>query len=128
MTNKQYRRRRVQAQSTGKKPVASVVAAGGCKNPRPLMPVRRCGAGGIGRVLRTRPIVDALTRRAEFERLGLDPVVSPAVVLDGEPLNERGDVGADWRPSRPVWVGPLPGDQAPAPSQDGAGCDQPVRR
>src|SRR6266851_5323002 len=124
MTNRQYRRR-VKARSTWKKPVASVVAAWACKNPRQLMPACRCGAGGIGRVLRTRRIVDALTRRAEFEQLALDPLVSPAVVLDGEPLNERGDVGADWRRSRPVWVGPLPGDQAPVPSQDGAGCDQP---
>src|SRR6266851_9776823 len=104
MTNRQYRRR-VKARSTGKKPVASIVAAWACENPRPLMPARRCGAGGIGRVLRTRPIVDALTRRAEFEQLALDPLVSPAVVLGGEPLNERGDLGADWRPSRPVRIG-----------------------
>src|SRR6266851_527914 len=109
MTEKQDRSRRVTAQSTGKKPVAGVAAAWAGKNPRQLMPVCRCGAGGIGRVLRTRPIADALTRRAEFEQLGLDPLVSPAVVLGGEPLNERGDVGADWRPSRPVRAGPLPG-------------------
>jgi hypothetical protein len=48
------------------------------------------------------------------------------VVLDGEPLNERGDLGADRRLSRPVRAGPLPGDQAPVPSKDGAGRDQPV--
>jgi len=48
------------------------------------------------------------------------------VVLNGEPLDERGDLAADWRSSRPVRVGPLPRDQAPVPSQDGAGSDQPV--
>jgi hypothetical protein len=42
----------------------------------------------------------------------LDPLVAPAVVLSGEPLDERGDLGADWGPSRPVRVGPLAGDQA----------------
>ena len=35
-------------------------------------------------------------------RRRLDPLVSPAVVLGGEPLDERGDLGADRRPSRPV--------------------------
>src|SRR6266849_976480 len=124
MTKKQYRSRRVTAQSTGKKSVASIVAAWACKNPRQLMPVRRCDAGGRQGLEdpADRGCADAA---AEFEQLALDPLVSPAVVLDGEPLNERGDVGADWRPSRPVRAGPLPGDQAPVPSQDGAGCDQP---
>src|ERR1019366_7740337 len=38
----------------------------------------------------------------------------------------RGDLGADRRPSRPVRTGPLPGDQAAVPPQDGAGADEPV--
>ena len=63
---------------------------------------------------------------AELEKLALDPLVSPAVVLGGGPLDERGDLGADRRPSCPVRVGPLPGDQAAVPPQDGAGGDQPV--
>ena len=63
---------------------------------------------------------------AELEQLALDPLVSPAVVLGGEPLDERGDLGADRRPSCPVRVGPLAGDQAAVPAQDGAGGDQPV--
>jgi len=37
-----------------------------------------------------------------------------------------GDLGADGRTSRPVRVGPLAGDQAAVPAQDGAGGDQPV--
>ena len=64
---------------------------------------------------------------ADLEQLTLDPLVSPAVVLGGEPLDERGDLRADWRPSRLVRIGPLAGDQAAVPPQDGAGGDQPVR-
>ena len=63
---------------------------------------------------------------AEFQQLALDPLVSPAVILGGEPLDQRGDLGADRRPSRPVRVGPLAGDEAAVPAQDGAGGDQPV--
>ena len=63
---------------------------------------------------------------AELEQLALDPLVSPAVVLGGEPPDQRGDLGADRRPSCLVRVGPLPGDQAAVPAQDGAGGDQPV--
>ena len=43
------------------------------------------------------------------------------------PHNERGDLRADWRPSRPVRIGLLAGGQAAVPAQDGAGGDQPVR-
>jgi len=64
---------------------------------------------------------------AELEQLALDPLVSPAVVLGGEPLDERGDLGADGRPSCPVGAGPLAGDQAAVPAQDGTWGDQPVR-
>ena len=63
---------------------------------------------------------------AELEQLALDPLVSPAVVLGGEPLDQRCDLGADRWPSCPVGVGPLAGDQAAVPAQDGAGSDQPV--
>ncbi len=55
---------------------------------------------------------------ADLEQFTLDPLVSPAVVLGGEPLDERGNLGADWRPSRPVRIGPLSGDQAAVPAQD----------
>jgi hypothetical protein len=63
---------------------------------------------------------------AEFEHLALDPLIAPAVVLGGESLDERGDLGADRRPAGPVRVGPLPGDQAAVPPQGGTGGDQPV--
>jgi hypothetical protein len=53
---------------------------------------------------------------AELEQLARDPLVPPAVVLGGEPLDQRGDLGADRRPSRPVRIGPRTGDQAPVPS------------
>jgi hypothetical protein len=62
MTNRQYRRRSVTAQSTWKKSVASMVAAWECMNCRQVVSVRRLGAGGIRSALRTRRIVDALTR------------------------------------------------------------------
>jgi hypothetical protein len=89
--------------------------------------VFRCGAGGIFSALRTRRIVDALTPVAEFEQLALDSLVSPAVVLGGEPLDQSGDLGADRWPSCAVRVVPVAGDQAAVPPQDGAGRDQPVR-
>ena len=34
-------------------------------------------------------------------------LVSPAIALGGEPLDQRGGLGADWRPSHPVQVGQL---------------------
>jgi len=36
---------------------------------------------------------------AELEQFALDPLVSPAVVLGGEPRDQSGDLGADRRPS-----------------------------
>ena len=60
---------------------------------------------------------------AELEQLALDPLVPPAVVLGGEPLDQRGDLGADRRPSFRLRVGPPAGDQAAVPAQDGAGGD-----
>ena len=64
---------------------------------------------------------------ADLEQLTLDPLVAPAVVLGGEPLDQRGNLSADRRPSRTVRIGPLAGDQAAVPAQVGAGGDQPVR-
>ena len=60
MTNRQYRRWRVTAQSTWKKSVASIVAACVCRNCRQVVSVCRFGAGGIFSALSTRRIVDAL--------------------------------------------------------------------
>ena len=80
------------------------------------IPPRRVGAPlGCRRDLQR--LEDPADRRraypvADLEQLTLDPLVSPAVVLGGEPLDERGDLGAGRRPSRPVRIGPLPGDQA----------------
>jgi hypothetical protein len=48
------------------------------------------------------------------------------VVLGGESLDERGDRSAGRRPSRPVRIGPLPGEQAAVPAQDGVGGDEPA--
>jgi hypothetical protein len=62
ITNRQCRRCRVTAQSTWKKSVASMVDAWACRNFRQVASVCRSGAGGIFRALRTRRIVDALTR------------------------------------------------------------------
>jgi hypothetical protein len=54
--------RRVTAQSTWKKSAATMVAACVCRNCRQVVAVCRFGAGGIRSALRTRRIVDALTR------------------------------------------------------------------
>ena len=39
---------------------------------------------------------------------------------------QHGDLGADRRPSRPVRIGPLPGDEVAVPAQHGTRGDQPV--
>ncbi len=62
MTNRQYRRCRVTAQSTWKKSAASIVDACVCRNFRHVVSERRSGAGGIFSALGTRRIVDAPTR------------------------------------------------------------------
>ena len=41
---------------------------------------------------------------AELQKFALDPLVSPAVILSGEPLDQRGDLCADRRPSHPLRV------------------------
>ena len=58
---------------------------------------------------------------AEFQQFALDPLVPPAVVLGGKPFDQRGDLGADRRPSCPVGVGPLASNQTAVPAQDGPG-------
>jgi hypothetical protein len=62
----------------------------------------------------------------ELEQLALDPLVSPAVVLGGEPPDQRGDLGTDRRSSRAVRKGPFPGDQATVPPKDNSWRDQAV--
>ena len=57
---------------------------------------------------------------AEFEQLALDPLVPPRVVLGGEPLDERCDLGVDRWPPCAVRVGPVAGNEAAVPAQDGA--------
>ena len=57
-------------------------------------------------------MVDALTRWPSLSSSPWILLVSPVVILGGEPLDQRGDLGADRRPSHPVRVGPLAGDQA----------------
>jgi hypothetical protein len=74
--------------------------------------VCRFGACGIFSALRTRRIVEALTPVTDLEQLALDPLVPPAVVLGGEPPDQRGDLCANWRPARAARIGPTGGDQA----------------
>ena len=62
----------------------------------------------------------------ELEKLALNALVPPGGVLGGEPLDQRGDLGTDRRPARPVRIGPLPGDEAAVPPQHSARRDQPV--
>jgi hypothetical protein len=52
-------------------------------------------------------MVDAPTRVAGLKQLTLNLLVSPVVILSGESLDQRGDLGADRRPSRPIRVGPF---------------------
>jgi hypothetical protein len=34
------------------------------------------------------------------------------IAVGGDPSDQRGDLGTDRRPSRPVRIGPFPGDEA----------------
>jgi hypothetical protein len=63
---------------------------------------------------------------AELEQLALDPAVAPTAVLLRHPLDQRHHGIVDWWAPGPGRVGPLPRDQAPVPSQDGAWCHQSV--
>jgi hypothetical protein len=62
----------------------------------------------------------------ELEKLALNALIPPHGVLGGESLDQRGDLGTDRRPARPVRIGPLPGNEAAVPPQHSAGCDQPA--
>jgi len=61
-----------------------------------------------------------------LEQLALDPLVPPAVILAGERPGQRGDPGAGRGPSRPVRIGPLPGEEVAVPARHGTRGDQPV--
>src|SRR6185437_15748365 len=126
MTNRQYGRWRVTAQSMWKKSVASIAEAWVCRNFRQVVSVCRCGARGDLPGLEDPPDGGRADPVAEFQELALDSLVSPAGVLGGEQFDQRGDLGADRRPSCPVGVGPLAGGEAAVPVQDSAGRDQPV--
>src|SRR5258708_16012901 len=85
MTNRQYRHWRVTAQSTWKWSAASIVDAWGELAPRRVsMPFRRRrNLQGLENPAERR-CADLV---AELYQLTLAPLVPPAVVLDGEPLD-----------------------------------------
>src|ERR1039457_311589 len=122
MTSRQYRRWRVTAQSTWKKSVASIVAACARRNCRHVVSVCRFGAGGELQYLEDPADRSRADPVAGLEQFALDPLVSPAAVLGGEPLGQRGDLCAGWRSSCAARIGPLPGDQAAVPPKDGSGA------
>jgi hypothetical protein len=103
MTNRQYRRWRVTAQSTWKKSAASIVAAWARRNCRHVVSVCRFGAGGIPRGLEDLADRGGADPVAELDHLGLDPLIPPGAVLSGGALDQRGDLGADG--GRPVRFG-----------------------
>jgi hypothetical protein len=80
---------------------------------RRCLGVQERPSGRVGTPLRCRGDLQGLEDRAdggcadpvaELEQFALDPLVSPAVVLGGESFDQRGDLGADRRPSYPVRV------------------------
>jgi hypothetical protein len=114
----------VTAQSTWKKSQASIVDAWVRRNWRQVVSVSLIGAGGI----RNRP-QDAADRGGshavtELEQLALDSLVSPAVILSGHALDQRGHRVIDGRTSDAMGIRPLLGDQTMMPAQDRARCDQ----
>jgi hypothetical protein len=74
--------------------------------------VQELPPGRVGVPLRCRGYLQGLEDPAdrgcadlvtEFQQFALDPLASPAAVLGGEPLDKRGDLGADG--GRPVRCG-----------------------
>ena len=72
-------------------------------------------------------MVDALTRWPSLSSSPWILLYPQSLFSVASPLDQRGDLGASRRPSRPVRAGPLAGGEAAVPAQDGAGGDQPVR-
>ena len=72
----------------------------------------RFGAGGYLQRLEDPPDRGRADPVAELDHLALDPQIPPGAILGGQAFDQRGDLGADRRASRPVRVGPLAGDQA----------------
>ena len=66
---------------------------------------------------------DVVTEAGE---LALDAAVSPARVLPCQPDDELTEHAVDARTTRPARVGPLLGEQAAVPGQEGGGCDESV--
>jgi hypothetical protein len=60
----------------------------------------------------------------ELEQFVLDPLVTPAGVLPGEPRDQVDDRIVDGWSAGPVWIGPLLRYQAAMPAQNRGGCDQ----
>ena len=125
ITNRQYKRSRVTAQSMWKKSTASNVAACAWRNCRQLVSVHRLGAGGIRSARRTRRIVDAPTR---WPSLSSSPWIRwyPSRCSRSRAARSARRSRRCRRPSRPAGIRPLPGDQAAVPPQHGSRRDQPV--
>ena len=102
MTNRQYKRCKVTAHVEEIRSASRLARMG--------LPPRCVGAPlgcrGALSALRTRQMVADPV--AELQQLALDPLVSPAVVLGGEPLDQRGDLSGSPAAVRLVRVGPLP--------------------
>ena len=77
MTNRQYSRWRVTAQSTWKKSAASIVAAWVCRNLRHVVSVCRFGAGGDLQGPEDPADGGGADPVAELEQFAPDPLVTP---------------------------------------------------
>jgi hypothetical protein len=55
---------------------------------------------------------------AELEKLALDALVTPGLIVAGHPLDQRGDRLVDKWATGAVRVGPLLGHQVAVPAQD----------
>ena len=64
---------------------------------------------------------------AETGEFAVDASVTPGWVLRRQPNDELADLDGGGGPSGPsVWLGPVPGDAAPVPAQQGIGGDDPT--
>jgi hypothetical protein len=114
----------VTAQSTWKKSQASIVEAWVRRNWRQV----RVGVPDRRRRY-PQPPQDAADRGRshavpELEQLAVDSLVSPAVILSGQALDQRGHRVINGRTPNAMGIGPLLGDQATMPAQDRARRNQ----
>ena len=90
------------------------------------MTSERVGAESIPAFFRICQTVDAAIVVAEPSQFAVDAAVAPGRILSCEAQCESAKLRRGRRPARrSMWLGPVPDDAAPVPTQQRVGGDQP---